>query len=188
MFWLLLLAFESEGDDEEEEGCGRRPGADGVVDVDDCVLELLWNHSHSLYLHVKSPSLPWEMESPQTRILTVFVSGLEVTAEAAEGELLSVAESGRARPLVRGAAIIMAVMAERNAEARILPRQTGSRLMSYITSTWLASQYAREWAMSSIFVDMWEKRIERNLGTAAFLLWGFLDVSRGEGGVLAGCY
>lgn len=70
----------------------------------------------------------------------MFVSGLEVTAEAAEGGLLSVAESGRARPLVRGAAIIMAVMAERNAEARILPRQTGSRLMSYITSTWLASQ------------------------------------------------
>lgn len=29
---------------------------------------------------------------------------------------------------------------------------------------------------------MWENRIERNLGTAAFLLWGFLDVSRGVGG------
>lgn len=42
MFWLLLLASELEEDDEEEaEGCGRRPGADGVVDVDDCVLELL---------------------------------------------------------------------------------------------------------------------------------------------------
>lgn len=124
MFWSSLLAFELEENEEDEEGCGRRPAADGVVVVDDCVLELLWNHSHSLYLHVKSPSLPWEMESPQTRILTVFVSGFEVTAEAAEGELLSVVESGRARPLVRGAAIIMAVMAERNAEARILPSQT----------------------------------------------------------------
>lgn len=54
--------------------------------------------------------------------------------------------------------------------------------MSYITSTWLGSQYAQEWAISSIFVDMREKRIERNLGTTAFLLWGGLDVSRGGGG------
>lgn len=53
--------------------------------------------------------------------------------------------------------------------------------MSYITSTWLGSQYAQEWAISSIFVDMREKRIERNLGTTAFLLWGGLDVSRGGG-------
>lgn len=56
--------------------------------------------------------------------------------------------------------------------------------MSYITSTRLGSQYARKWAISSIFVDMWEKRIERNLGTTAFLLWGGLDVSRGGGRVV----
>lgn len=137
---------------------------------------------------MKSPSLPWEMESPQTRILTVFMSEFEATAEDG-GELLSVAGSGSARPLVRGAAI-MAMMAERNAEARILPRQTGSRLMSYITSTWLGSQYARKWAIStSIFVDMWEKRIERDLGTAAFLLWVFFGCQqRGGGRGLARCY
>lgn len=120
MFWLSLSL---EGDDEGEgvfEGCDTRPGAVGVVVVVDCVLEFVWNHSHSRYLHVKSPSLPCEMESPQTRILTVSVSGFE--AIAAEGEILSVPALGTARPLVRGTAI-MAVMAERSAEARILPRQ-----------------------------------------------------------------
>lgn len=50
----------------------------------------------------------------------MFVSGLE--AIAAAGEVLSVPALGTARPLVRGTAI-KAVMAERSAEARILPRQ-----------------------------------------------------------------
>lgn len=58
--------------------------------------------------------------------------------------------------------------------------------MSYITSTWLGSQYARKWAIASIIVDLWEKRIERNLGTAAFLLWGaFWTSAESEGG---GCW
>ena len=148
---LAVLALD-EGDEGGGEGCGRRSADDGVVVVVvvvDCDMELLWNHSQSRYLHVKSPSLPWEIESPQTRILTVFVSGLE--AIAAGGELLSVPVSGTARPLVRGTTI-MAAMAERNAEARILPRRMCC-LMSHITSNWQLSMYARKWAISSIVVD-----------------------------------
>lgn len=118
-----MLALE-EDDEEEEEGNGGRP-SDGVVVVD-CVFELLWNHSHSRYLHVKSPSLPCEMESPQTSILTVFVSALEAIADD-EGSL-SVAASGSTRPHARGGTAIMAMMAERNAEARIL-----SDVVSHIT-------------------------------------------------------
>lgn len=137
VFLVLVLSLASVGSEDDDvddgAGCGRRAGAVGVVVVDvDCVLELFWNHSHSRYLQVKSPSLPWEMESPQTSILTVFGSGLEaIAADGEEG--LSVAGSGTASPLVRGTAI-MAVMAERSAEARILPRQM-SCLMSHITST-----------------------------------------------------
>lgn len=124
MFLLLSAVFALEEDDEEEEGNGGR-SSDGVVVVD-CVLELLWNHSHSRYLHVKSPSLPWEMESPQTRILTVLMS--TVAAVDHDKGSLSVAASGIARPFARGAAI-MAMMAERSADARIL-----SGVVSHITN------------------------------------------------------
>lgn len=128
-----------EGDEGEEDDCGGRSCVDGVVVVVDCALDLLWNHSHSRYLHVKSPSLPWEMESPQTSILTVLVSALEAIA-ADEGSV-SVAASGSARPFVRGAAI-MAMMAERSAEARILPRR--GRLSDVSHHQHLANQYARK--------------------------------------------
>lgn len=62
--------------------------------------------------------------------------------------------------------------------------------MSYITSTWLGSQYARKWAISSIIVDLWEKKDREESRNRGLLVVGwFLDVSREEGGgLLAGRY
>lgn len=51
----------------------------------------------------------------------MFVSGVD--AIAAVKEVPSVAASGTARPLVVRGTAIMAAMAERSAEARILPRR-----------------------------------------------------------------
>lgn len=84
----------------------------------------------------------------------MLVSGFD--AIAAAGEVSSVAASGTARPLIEKGTAIMAAMAERSAEARILPRR-GLLCDSSHHQALQPSQYAQKWAISSKLVDMWER-------------------------------